>query len=65
MWQNTIFFLSNAKIVGWNPSRGMDVYVRLLCVCVALCVGRSLASDCPPPGWRNPTQELKNGQGQK
>jgi hypothetical protein len=31
----TVFTRSNAGIVGSNPSRGMDVYVRLFCVQVA------------------------------
>jgi hypothetical protein len=35
----TIFAPSNAGIMGSSPTRGMDVCVRLLCVCVVLCVG--------------------------
>jgi hypothetical protein len=30
----TVFARSNAGIVGSNPTQGMDVYVRLFCVCV-------------------------------
>jgi hypothetical protein len=41
----TAFSRSNAGIASSNPTQGMDVYVRLLCVCV-LCVGSGLAT-----GW--------------
>jgi hypothetical protein len=34
----TAFVLSNAGIVSSNPTRGMDVYMRLFCVCIVLCV---------------------------
>jgi hypothetical protein len=37
-----VFARSNAGIVGSNPTRGMDVRLRLSCVCVVLCVPRSL-----------------------
>jgi hypothetical protein len=42
----TVFARSEAGIVGSNPTQDMDVwYVYvLLCVCVALCVGRGLAT---------------------
>jgi hypothetical protein len=30
--------------VGTNYTRGMDVCVRLFCVCVVLCVGSGLAT---------------------
>jgi hypothetical protein len=50
----TVFTLSNAGIVGSNLTQGIDVCicVRLYCVCVFLCVGRSLAT-----GW-SPTQRV-------
>jgi hypothetical protein len=35
----TVFALSSTGIVGSNPTRGLDVYVRLFCVRVVLCVG--------------------------
>jgi hypothetical protein len=35
---------SNAGIVGSNHTQGMDVCVRLFCVCVVLCVGGGLAT---------------------
>jgi hypothetical protein len=38
--------------VGSNPTQGMDVCVRLLCVCVVLCVGSGLAK-----GW-SPVQKV-------
>jgi hypothetical protein len=44
----TDFARSNAEIVGSNPTQGMDVCVRLFCVCVVLCVGRGLARGDPP-----------------
>jgi hypothetical protein len=31
-------------IVGWNPIRGMDVCVGLLCVCGVLSAGSGLVS---------------------
>jgi hypothetical protein len=34
----------NDEIMGLNPTRGMDVCVRLACVCVVLCVGSDLAT---------------------
>jgi hypothetical protein len=40
----TVFARSNAGIVGSNPTRGMDDYMRLFCVCVLLCVGSGLAT---------------------
>jgi hypothetical protein len=42
----TVFAHSNTGVVGSNPTRGMDVCVRLFCVCVVLCVGRGNAT-----GW--------------
>jgi hypothetical protein len=42
----SIFFRSNAEIVGSNPTRGIDVCLRLFCVCVVLCLGSGLAT-----GW--------------
>jgi hypothetical protein len=41
-----IFTCSNIGIMGSNPTQGMDVYVRLFCVYVVLCVGSGLAT-----GW--------------
>jgi hypothetical protein len=35
---------SNTGIVGSNSTRGMDVCVRLFCVCVVLCVDSGLAT---------------------
>jgi hypothetical protein len=32
----TVFARSNAGIVGSNPTQGMDVCVRVFCVCVVL-----------------------------
>jgi hypothetical protein len=42
----TVFVRSNTVIVCSNPTQGTDVYVRLFCVCVVLCVGIGLAT-----GW--------------
>jgi hypothetical protein len=42
----TVFSRLNAGIVGSNPTRGMDVCMRLFCVCVVLYVGSGLAT-----GW--------------
>jgi hypothetical protein len=40
----TVFARSNAEIVGSNPTQGMDVCLRLFCV----CVGSGLATDWFP-----------------
>jgi hypothetical protein len=40
----TVFACSNTGIVGSNPTRDMDVCLRLFCMCVVLCVGRGLAT---------------------
>jgi hypothetical protein len=44
----TVFARSNTGIVDSNPTRGMDVCVSLLCVCVVLCVGSGLATGWSP-----------------
>jgi hypothetical protein len=47
----TFFARSNARIVGSSPSRGMDICLRLTCVCVVLFVGSCLATGwCPVQG---------------
>jgi hypothetical protein len=46
-----VFARTNTEIVGTNPTRGMDVYVRLFCVYVAAL--RLFAP--PPPRQRSPT----------
>jgi hypothetical protein len=40
----TVFALSEAGIVGSNPTQSMDVLVCvcIFCVCVVLCLGRGL-----------------------
>jgi hypothetical protein len=49
-WSNAwnVFALLNAGIMGSNPIRGMEVCLRLLCVCVVLCRWRSLATGSSP-----------------
>jgi hypothetical protein len=42
----TVLARLNTGIVGSNPTRGMDVCVRLFCVCVLLCIRGLLAT-----GW--------------
>jgi hypothetical protein len=44
----TVFACSNTGVVGSIPTRGMDVGVRLFCVCVVLCLGSGLATDWSP-----------------
>jgi hypothetical protein len=65
----TVFAHLNNGIVGSNPTRGMDVYVLLLCVCVVLCVGSGLATGWSPVQWVLPIlyriKKLKNRQGFK
>jgi hypothetical protein len=34
----------NTRVVGSNSTRGVDICVRLFCVCVVLCIGRGLAT---------------------
>jgi hypothetical protein len=41
--ERTVFACSNTIVVGSNPFQCMNVYVRLFCVCVVLCVGSGLA----------------------
>jgi hypothetical protein len=43
-----VFARSKAGIVDSSPTRGMDVCVRLFCVCVALYVVRGLATGWSP-----------------
>jgi hypothetical protein len=43
-----VFARSNNAIVGSNPTQGIDVCVRLFCVCVVLCVSRGLATGWSP-----------------
>jgi hypothetical protein len=42
-----VFSHSNTAIVGSNPTRGMNVRVRLFYVYISLCVGSDLATACP------------------
>jgi hypothetical protein len=44
----TGFAHSNTGFVGSNPTWGMDVCVRLFCVCVVLCVGIGLTTGWSP-----------------
>jgi hypothetical protein len=59
---------SNFVVVGWNSTRGMDVYVSLFCVCVVLCVGSGLAEGWSPVQGVLPNvykvTELKCSKGQ-
>jgi hypothetical protein len=44
----TVFARSNAGIVGSNPNQGMDVCVRLFCLCYPVCVGSGLGMGWSP-----------------
>jgi hypothetical protein len=44
----TVFARLNAVIVGSNPIQGMDICMRLFCVCVVLLVGTGLATGLIP-----------------
>jgi hypothetical protein len=44
-----IFACSNAGIVGSNPTEGMDIFLRLFCVYVALCRWRPYNGLIPRP----------------
>jgi hypothetical protein len=62
-----VFVRSNPGIMGSNPTRGMDVCVRLFCVCDVLCASSVLATGWSPAQGVLPTvyriKKLKNGQG--
>jgi hypothetical protein len=63
----TAFTRSNTGVVGSNSTRGMDVCVRLFCICAVLCVGSGLATGCSPVQGVLPTvcglRNWKSGQG--
>jgi hypothetical protein len=44
----TVFARSNTGIMSSHPTWGMDVCVRLSCVCAVLCAGRGLATGWSP-----------------
>jgi hypothetical protein len=44
----TVFGSSKTGVVGLNPSRGMDAYVRIFCVYALMCAGSGLARADPP-----------------
>jgi hypothetical protein len=56
----TVFARSITGIVGSNPTRDMDVCVRLFCVCVVLCVGSGLATSWSPVQGVLPTVYKKS-----
>jgi hypothetical protein len=53
----TVFTHSNPGVLGWNPTRGMDVCLHLFCFFVALCRYRPCDGLMPHP--RSPTSYLK------
>jgi hypothetical protein len=57
----------NTGVVGSNPTRSMDICVRLFCVCVVLRVGRGPVTSWSPVQGVLPTvyriKTLKRGQG--
>jgi hypothetical protein len=63
----TVFARSNTGIGGANPTWGMDVCVRLFCVCVVLCVGSGLTTGSSPVQGVLPTvqKEQENEKGTK
>jgi hypothetical protein len=56
-----VFIHSNTPIIVSNPSRGMDVCIRLFCVCVVLCVGSGLATGLIPRP-RSPTDCVEDSK---
>jgi hypothetical protein len=56
----TIFTRSNTRVVGSNPTRGVDVCVCLFCVCFVLCIGKGLATGSSPVRGDLPTVYKKN-----
>jgi hypothetical protein len=65
----TVFARSNTGVVGLNPTRIMDVCVRVFCFCVVLCVGSGLTTGWSPVQGVLPTKyrlrNCKSGQGPK
>jgi hypothetical protein len=65
--RHEVFAPSNTGFVGLNPTRDMDVCVRLFSVYVVLCIGRGLATGSSPVQGVIPTlyriKKLKSGQG--
>jgi hypothetical protein len=55
----------NTGIVGSNPTRGMDVCVRLLHVRVFLCIGRGVATAHAPSKESYRQRNWKSGQSQR
>jgi hypothetical protein len=58
----TVFARSNTGVMGSNPTRGMDVCVRLFCVC-AVCVQVAALRGTNPP--RSPTDCVKDQETEK
>jgi hypothetical protein len=62
-----VFPHSNTEVIGSNPTRSMNVCVRLFCVYVVLCEGRILATGWSPDQGVLPTvyrlRHWKRGQG--
>jgi hypothetical protein len=50
---STVFARSNTRIVASNPTRGMDIGVRLFYVCVVLCVQVAALRRADPPSTTN------------
>jgi hypothetical protein len=44
----TVFTRSKIGVVGSNPTKDMDAFVRLFCFCAVLCAGRVLRRADPP-----------------
>jgi hypothetical protein len=63
----TVFARSNTGVMDSNPTKGMDVCVRLFCAYVVLCVGRGLATGWSPVQGVLPTvyglRNWNSGQG--
>jgi hypothetical protein len=51
----TVFARSNTGVIGSNPTRGMDVCVRVFCVYAVLCIGSGLATGWSPAQGVLPT----------
>jgi hypothetical protein len=53
----TVFARSNTGIMGSNPTWGMDVCVRLFCLCAVLCAGSAIVMGWSPVQGVLPTVE--------
>jgi len=57
----TVVYRSNTGIVGSDHIRGVDMHLRLICLCIALCRYRPCGRPIPSPGKHIKCIEILNG----